>query len=84
MDGLPGYVNIDGYQSYWTQNWYRYERPDCGSPYLTCDPVRKVCISTERKLAPHKLSSLRLEPRESLPDVEARSEVAMLNIGATF
>ncbi|KAH3722178.1 tyrosinase-like protein [Dreissena polymorpha] len=87
MDGLPGYVNIDGYQSYWTQNWYRYKRapkcPNCGSPYLTCHPVRKVCISIERKLTPHELPSLRLGSTESLQD-EARAEVEMLNIGATF
>ncbi|KAH3689147.1 hypothetical protein DPMN_053108 [Dreissena polymorpha] len=53
MDGLPGYRNIDGYRSYWTQNWYRYEHsptcPVCNSPYLTCTrPAGCVCLLNVR------------------------------------
>ncbi|KAH3800568.1 hypothetical protein DPMN_154201 [Dreissena polymorpha] len=76
MDGLPGYVNIDGYQSFWTQNWYRFERaptcPDCGSPYLTCDPVRDVCVSVERTVV------------QTDRGLELIQEVANLVIGQTF
>ncbi|KAH3800605.1 hypothetical protein DPMN_154240 [Dreissena polymorpha] len=76
MDGLPGYVNIDGYQSLWTQNWYRYERaptcPDCGSPYLTCDPVRDVCVSVERTVV------------QTDRGLESTQEVANLVIGQKF
>jgi len=60
MDGLPGYRNIDGYRSYWTRFWYRYEasptcsrfRPYCGTPYLRCDRRRGRCVSVARMLAP--------------------------------
>ncbi|XP_060567248.1 tyrosinase-like protein 2 [Ruditapes philippinarum] len=56
MDGFPQYRNVDGYRSYWTQFWYRYERsptcsmwqPFCGSPYLRCDMARQRCVSMAR------------------------------------
>ncbi|XP_052817719.1 tyrosinase-like protein 2 [Mya arenaria] len=56
MDGFPGHRSIDGYASYWTQFWYRYERspfcsgamPFCGSPYLWCDVKRGRCVSAAR------------------------------------
>ena len=56
MDGFPQYRNVDGYRSYWTRFWYRYERsptcsmwrPFCGSPYLRCDIRRRRCVSMAR------------------------------------
>lgn len=64
MDGFPQYRNVDGYQSYWTRFWYRYERspscsrwrPFCGTPYLRCDIRRRRCVSVAR-MAPAPMGS---------------------------
>ncbi|XP_052245966.1 uncharacterized protein LOC127854902 isoform X1 [Dreissena polymorpha] len=94
MDGLPGYRNIDGYRNYWTQNWYRYERsptcPVCNSPYLTCNPARKVCVSIERTLAPDEAvtvsrMAMAADGNALSPQVSrARAQVALLDIGTVF
>ncbi|KAH3859277.1 hypothetical protein DPMN_101995 [Dreissena polymorpha] len=90
MDGLPGYVNIDGYRGYWTRFWYRYERAPmcpCGSPYLRCHPVRGVCVSIERFLAPDEGPlgpyGAMAYPTSSRA-ARARAQVAMLGVGRKF
>ncbi|KAH3722143.1 hypothetical protein DPMN_065096 [Dreissena polymorpha] len=96
MDGLPGYVNFDGYRSYWTQMWFRYERspscPVCRSPYLRCNPARGVCVSVERMLAPDEgapgaMGAMGFSAfgRASSPSAaRARAQVAMLPVGRIF
>ncbi|XP_052245965.1 LOW QUALITY PROTEIN: uncharacterized protein LOC127854901 [Dreissena polymorpha] len=96
MDGFPEYVNNDGYRSYWTQMWFRYERspscPVCGSPYLRCDPARGVCVSVERMLsadegAPLATGALGFSATERAASPSAalaRAQVAMLPVGRLF
>ncbi|KAH3722149.1 tyrosinase-like protein [Dreissena polymorpha] len=94
MDMLTGYRNIDGYRSYWTQNWYNYESspscPNCNSPYLRCDTVRSVCVSIERTLAANEPASVSgmamFEDGQAVNSMvsRARDEVAMLDIGPRF
>ncbi|XP_052231046.1 putative tyrosinase-like protein tyr-3 [Dreissena polymorpha] len=95
MDGLSGYVNIDGYRNYWTKSWYKYEPsptcPSCGSPYLKCNKARGVCVSIERKLTPEEGSLVRgnlafdaAETATSARAASARDQVKQLDVGPTF
>ncbi|XP_052248138.1 tyrosinase-like protein [Dreissena polymorpha] len=92
MDGLPGYRNIDGYRSYWTQNWYSYESspscPNCNSPYLRCDTAHRVCVSSQRTLARDEPATVggwfSYGAAANSIFSQARDDVAMLNIGPLF
>ncbi|KAH3722227.1 tyrosinase-like protein [Dreissena polymorpha] len=94
MDGLTGYRNIDGYRSYWTQNWYDYESapscPNCNSPYLRCDTARSVCVSLQRTLAadePATFDQMAIFEDGTAANSrvsQAIADVAMLNIGPQF
>ncbi|XP_052819006.1 tyrosinase-like protein [Mya arenaria] len=100
MDGLPGYRNIDGYRSYWTRFWYRYERsprcsmrrPYCGTPYLTCDRMRGRCISVARMLAPDEgapalgaAAAFSATGRAASPrSSRARLQAASIDVGPRF
>lgn len=97
MDGFPQYQNIDGYRSYWTRYWYRYERsptcaiwrPFCGSPYLRCDVSRQRCISVAR-MEPTPTAAIAGATRlaAAAPAImavaEARAEEALVNVGPRF
>jgi len=88
MDGLPGYRNIDGFRSFWTQFWYNYEPsptcskkvPSCGTPYLQCEPISGVCFPVTRKISPDEAKPYALSPRAN----RGRAQALSINIGPTF
>ncbi|KAH3776237.1 hypothetical protein DPMN_177657 [Dreissena polymorpha] len=95
MDGLPGYINIDGFRNYWTTTWYRYEPalscPSCGaSPYITCNTARNVCVSTARSVSLQdgsmgaRLSLSPVETATSNNAAEARALDERLSVGPVF
>lgn len=97
MDGLPPYRNIDGYMSYWTRFWYRYEsaprcsrfRPFCGTPYLRCDIRRRRCISVARRVGSEGqeargvgFSAVRTANSQNA--LRARAQAASIDVGPKF